>query len=224
MIDSNLCNVHINIDKEGSGLCEMTTNSIEGAIELDSKKPAKIRPRQSTHVLYLPYAMMDTVICAEEKEENDFVEWGVMKVEDRKYKRMKEPLFIGDTVKYFHPLFVYGCEDGLQNGILQSFDWVNKKVTLNTMCTQGKGFRLRRINGYNEHLNKRIDMDGLTRSVEEFDWKVLPAHAPKCNIKQSHEIFTEIIEENKRAMKRKLEEENNPYAGFIDGDKNMKKR
>ena len=175
IIDSNLCNVNINIDKKVSGLCEMTTNSVEGAIDLDSKKPAaKIRPRQATQVLYLPYAMMDTVICVEEKEENDFVEWGVMKTEDKKYQRMKEPLFIGDTVQYFHPMFVYGSEDGLQNGILQSFDWVNKKVTLNTMLTQGEGFRLRRINGYNEPLNKIIDQDGLTRCVEDFDWKILP--------------------------------------------------
>ena len=185
----------------------MSTNNIECAIESDSKKPAKIPARQSTHVSYLPYAMMDTVICSEEKEENDFVEWGAMKVEDRKYKRMKEPLFIGDTVQYFHPMFVYGSEDGLQNGILQSFDWVNKKVTLNTMLTQGEGFRLRRINGYNEHLNKRIDQDGLTRCVEEFDWKILPEHAANRDIKHSHEIMTEIIEKNRRMMKRKLEEE-----------------
>ena len=62
------------------------------------------------------------------------------------------------------------------------------------MLTQGDGFRLRRINGYHEHLDKRIDQDVLTRCLEEFEWKLLPDEEGNQEIKHGHDIMTGIIE------------------------------
>ena len=92
----------------------------------------------------------------------------------------------------------------------------NKTVTLNSNLTVGDDFRLRRINVYDDDLKRRVDQDGQTRSLEEFDWKSLPETASREVIKQGHEIFSSIINRNRKVMKRKLEAENSPYVGLIE--------
>ena len=210
------CDIDITIEKYDSELIAISTTNVNDAIKPDSKMPA----HQSNHVFHLPYATIDTEICSEEKEEDKYIEWGHLKVDERKYKRKKEPLFIGDTVQYYHPLWVYGSKEGLQVAVVTSFDWDGKTVSLNSMLTQGDGdsFRLRRINGYHEDLNKRIDQDGLTRYLEEFEWKLLPDEAENQDIKHGHHVMAETIQKYKLALKRKLNEDNNLYAGFLDHD------
>ena len=182
-----------------------------GIMHSDLKMPA----RQSLKVRHLPYATMTTDISEKEVEEDELCEWGLLNV-DKKYQRKKEPLYIGDTVQYFHPAYVYGNAAGLEDGIVISFDMENKTVTLNSNLTVGDDFRLRRINVYDEHLNRRVDQDGLTRSLEDFDWKSLPETACRQEVTHGHEIFSTIINRNRNAMKRKLEDENSPYVGLIE--------
>ena len=67
----NLCDIDINIEKDGSGFCVTFTRNVHNAIKSDLKIPA----RQSTYVLHLPYATMDTEIYSEEKEEDEYIEW-----------------------------------------------------------------------------------------------------------------------------------------------------
>ena len=100
------CDIDITIERDGSECVATSTSNINTVIEPDSKMPA----HHSNHVFHLPYATMDTEIDSEEKEEDEYIEWGTMNVDERKYKRKKEPLFIGDTVQYYHPLWVYNSK------------------------------------------------------------------------------------------------------------------
>ena len=88
------------------------------------------------------------------------------------------------------------------------------------MLTQAEGdnFRLSRINAYDEGSNERIYQDGLTRYLEDFEWKLLPDEAGNQEIRHGRHVMTEIIQKGKRELKRKLNEDNSPYAGFIDHD------
>ena len=92
--DSNECDIDITIEKDGSEFVATSTSNINNVIEPDSKMPA----HHSNHVFHLPYATTDMKICSEEKLEDKYIEWGKLKVDERKYKRKKEPLFIGDAV------------------------------------------------------------------------------------------------------------------------------
>ena len=162
-----------------------------GVNHSDLKMPA----RRSLKVIHLPYATMTTDISEKEVEEDELCEWGLLNVDKNIYRRKNEPLYIGDTVQYFHPAYVYGNAAVLEYGIVISFDMENKTVTLNSNLTVGDDFRLRRINVYDEHLNRRVDQDGQTRSLEDFDWKSLPETAPREVVKHGHEIFPELSTE-----------------------------
>ena len=92
--DSNECDIDITIEKDDSEFVATSTSNVNTVIKPDSKMTA----HHSNHVFHLPYTTMDMKICSEEKLEDKYIEWGKLKVDERKYKRKKEPLFIKDAV------------------------------------------------------------------------------------------------------------------------------
>ena len=123
---------------------------------------------------------------------------------------------------------IYGDPGAVQEAVVTAFDWDAKTVSLNTMLTIAVGdnfrFRLSRVKAYDEGSNESKYQDGLTRFLDDFEWKLLPDEAGNKTITQGHHLMTEILQKKRRELKRKLNEDNSPYAGFIDDDDKRAKK
>jgi hypothetical protein len=68
--ESTECEIDITIEKVDTGLSANSTTNKNDSIKPDSKMP----PHPLNCVFHLPYAAMNTEICSEEKEEDEYIE------------------------------------------------------------------------------------------------------------------------------------------------------
>ena len=96
----------------------------------------------------LEYATRYTVYSVEEEYEIDFLEMGAQIIP--KFVRQKEPLYAGDVVEYYNPVYVYGHEQGNETASVTHIYSGTKSIVLNSNFTFQKEDRVRRIVGYNK--------------------------------------------------------------------------
>ena len=168
----------------------------------------------------LEYATRDTVLSVEEECEMDFLEMGAQI--NQKFVRNKEPLFVGDVVEYYNPVYVYGHEHGKETASVTHIYSGTKSIVLNSSFTFQKEDRVRRIVGYNKNEKKQLRQNGLVRLVGEFELNNVQPVGITLNVQTAAEVCDNIIENRTKKMKKSLNDIGNPYADFIVEKKNKR--
>jgi hypothetical protein len=168
----------------------------------------------------LGYATRDTVYSEEEENEMDLLDLGVQIIS--KFVREKEPLYVGDMVEYYNPIFVYGDEQGKETASVTHIYSGRISISLNSNFTFRKEDRVRRIVGYNKKEKRQLRQDGLIRLVGDFELNNEQPDGNTMKIKSAAEVCDNIIENRTKRMKLSLKNIGNPYADFIVDKKNKR--